>query len=133
MDHKGDALMILSDGSQVTRDAGGSVKYGCDGMAEYLDVLAGIGGEDMGSGSVDSPTGWFCLFGKRILRGDDQGFVWVERYKRSSNAMLAFCELEDEYNDWTHDVLCVECDTAFNSEEGSCWCCGARNYVERPW
>lgn len=41
---------------------------------------------DHASGDAESPIGWFAQCGKRILRGDSQGFVWVERFGNDHEA-----------------------------------------------
>ena len=123
--------MILSDGTEITKDADGSVKYGRDGMAELLHVLSMNMGADCSFGDVDSPVGWVDQFGKRLLRGDSNGFVWVEKYANEAEATEAGEALELVWLDWLNDATCQDCGTDFSSDEGFCWCCGARNAVVR--
>lgn len=79
-------------------------KYGGDTMAEYLDMLAGTGMHaDRDSGDMEAPTGWFAQFGKRLLRHDDRGFVWVERFDTKEQADLFYDALDAEYAEWADD------------------------------
>lgn len=122
--------MILRDGTVIDH-ASCSYKYGRDPMAEYLHSVSMDMADDGSGGDVESPVGWFCQFGKRILRCDNYGNVWVDKHGSVDDALSAFDELEHEWIDWMNDVTCTECGTDFGSDEGSCWCCGARSYVER--
>lgn len=121
--------MILRDGSEITKD-NGSVKFGRDGMAEYLWTLT-MDGTGESSGDVESSYGWFCLLGKRIVRTDDQGAVWVEKYANATEAREAFETLAAQHADSFNDATCDACGTHFDSSEGACWCCGARQWSER--
>ena len=39
-------------------------------------------------GDAESPVGWFSQLGKRIIRGDSQGFVWVEKFGNAHEASM---------------------------------------------
>lgn len=119
--------MIINDGyrTEITRGTA-RYKFGGDPMAEYLYSL------DHDEYTGDSDFGLYVsLFGKRLLISDDHGFVWVEKHATTSEAREAFDAYDHDYLDWLNDVTCNSCGTHFSSEEGSCWCCGARNYTER--
>lgn len=79
---------MLTTTGQDTRDAEGSTKFGGDPMALYLWTLALDGGDDDNYG--DSDYGYAHLFGRRILRGDSQGFVWVDRHDTADEARETF-------------------------------------------
>lgn len=72
-------------------------------MAEYLDMLCMVGAHDRSAGNAESPVGWFCQFGKRILRGDSQGFVWVEVWPEEQAARQVFDALEFVEGQWSYD------------------------------
>ena len=70
-------------------------KYG-SAMAEYLDLLDG---EDESTGSTE----WSIFarrFGKRILCGDDRGFVWVTRFATEDDAIREFEDIDAKYCAW---------------------------------
>ena len=95
--------MLTKDGRQVTADTCRH-KYGGDKMAEYLDfditTMA-----DRHSGDCESPTGHFAQFGKRILRGDEYGFVEVSTFATEADATVAYDVLEAEYSIWADDEI----------------------------
>lgn len=75
-------------------------KFGGDPLAEYvyfhMDRLA-----DNASGEAESSTGWFAKAGsKRIIRGDNYGFVWLERFANPNERDQAFAQLEEAYALW---------------------------------
>ena len=121
--------MILRNGTEITRD-NGSVKFGRDGMAEYLWGLTLDGGEDRSDGDVNA-GGWFAQFGRRVVWCDEQGSVWVNKYDTKAAADDAYEAAAIAYCDGLNDVTCSACGTDFASEDGACWCCGARNWTER--
>ena len=86
--------MILHDGTD-TREVSPH-KFGGDPMAESLHhvMLDGDPG-DLYAGDTD--IGWANQYGRRLLRGDTQGFVWVERYP---DAFSAETVLIDHFADW---------------------------------
>jgi hypothetical protein len=91
--------MILCTGDEIRRTDPHRRKY-ADAMSEYLDHLAGISGQDAESGDVQAPTGWFALFGRRILRHDNYGFVGTETYPDPMAAAAAYDLLDVEYAYW---------------------------------
>jgi len=120
--------MILRDGTTIDQSTA-RYKY-ADAMAEYLDHI-GSDYADAWSGDAESPSGWFSLYGRRVLRGDDRGFVWCERYATIDAAAEAYQTLEDEYREWGHDAACNVCDNHYDSDEGSCWVCGSSSMREK--
>lgn len=88
-------------GSEINRWTA-KYKYGGDPMAEYLDMLAGDGGQDDETGEVDWQY-WVAKFGKRLLFTDDRGFVWVEKYKDEVSAKGVFESIGEEYGDWLNE------------------------------
>jgi len=99
-----------------------------DAFAEWLSTQH----PDFYGGNVESPTGWFGLYGKRIVINDDRGFIYCERHDSTDGARRRFEELETIYSDWCNDVVCTECGTEYDSEaDGSCWCCGSTSRVEK--
>lgn len=94
--------MILKDGTIIDRSTAAH-KFGGDPMAEYLHCLSMDGGQDEDSGDVESPTGWFARFGRRILFTDSFGFVSVARLVTEAGAQAFYAELEAEYDAWAGD------------------------------
>lgn len=80
-------------------------KY-ADAMAEYLSDLAMDGGQDQDSGDVECPTGWFARFGRRILVGDERGFVWVEVWPEPLAAEQVYNAMQRYYDEWSYDEWC---------------------------
>jgi hypothetical protein len=122
--------MILRDGTVISHETAG-YKFDHDPMAEFLHYLSLDGGQDRDAGDVEHSTGWFAQFGKRMLHADNSGFVWCYRHDNVEAATEDFDTAEARWIDSLNDVTCTECDTHFGSDEGMCWCCGARSYVER--
>jgi hypothetical protein len=61
---------------------------------------------DQSSGDAESPTGWFAKAGdKRIIRGDEQGFVWVERFADEAERDRVYDALDEHYGAWSDDEL----------------------------
>jgi hypothetical protein len=57
-----------------------------------------------GSGDVDCPTGWFARIGdKRIIRGDDSGFVWVEKFADKRGREAVYYALELVFWAWSEE------------------------------
>lgn len=95
--------MNVTDWGTINAESA-SHKYGRDPMAEYLDYLAGTGMfADRDSGNVECASGWFAQFGKRILRHDERGFVWVEKYATKEEADAIYEALDAEYAEWDRD------------------------------
>lgn len=76
-------------------------KY-ADAMAEYLDWLSAESME-RGSGDAECPTGWFVQFGRRILVGDERGFVWVEVWPEEAAATQVYEAMDLYYSQWAYD------------------------------
>ncbi len=56
---------------------------------------------DRGSGDEESPVGWFAPVGsKRIIRGDERGFVWMEKFGNEYERDLVYHALEGVYYAW---------------------------------
>jgi hypothetical protein len=122
--------VILRDGTVIDRETA-SYKFDHDPMAEYLHLLSLDGGQDRDAGESEHSLGWFAQFGKRMLHCDNSGFVWCYRFDSIERANEEFETMELRWIDSMNDVTCTECGTDFGSDEGMCWCCGARSYVER--
>lgn len=73
-------------------------KY-ADALAEYVDLHADRF-YDNASGDVECPTGWFAIVGRRLIRHDDRGFVWVETYADKDGAERVFDALNALYCAW---------------------------------
>lgn len=121
--------MILKDGTEVSTDTA-TWKYGNDPMAEYLHHLSMNAGADYSFGDADAPCGWVDVFGRRVLRGDSAGNVWVEKYT-AAEVQSVVDALEREWSDYLNDATCNVCDTDYSSEDGACWCCGSRSAREK--
>lgn len=89
--------MILRDGTDTREKAAGPGRY-CDGMAVLLDQLAGMGGEDDFAGDF-SMTGTATRFGRRVLQGDTDGFLWTETYPTVAAAKDAMLYAHDCLDD----------------------------------
>lgn len=94
--------MILCTGDEIRLTDPHRHKY-LSAMAEYLDHLAGMSGEDASSGDVECSTGWFALFGRRILVHNSQGFVWTETFDTATEARAHYDLLDTEYGMWGND------------------------------
>ena len=102
--------MLLSNGQQVRATDPYRHKYS-DAMAEYLDHLAMDGAHDSTEGHAEASCGWFLQFGKRILRGDNQGFVWTERCPTQAAADDLMETLRGMYaaSQWDVAYICADC------------------------
>lgn len=94
--------MRTDDVTDITRE-NATHKFGGDPMAMYLHWLSLNSLADADGGHVAAPTGWYAQFGKRLLREDDRGFVWVERYATKALADEMYATLEDEFAEWDED------------------------------
>jgi len=66
-------------------------------LTEYVhDEMMDTWGADS-SGDAESTTGWFAQIGKRILRGDSRGFVWIEKFDdvHAADQIVAALNLAD--------------------------------------
>lgn len=67
-------------------------KYNC-GMAVYLDMLAGVSGEDEWTGNSD--LGESCLrFGRWLVSYDSQGFIEAYKYPSVEAAKVEFTRID---------------------------------------
>jgi hypothetical protein len=107
--------MITREGSSITKTDKHRHKY-ADAMSEYLANRDDA--YDNASGGAESPMGWFARFGKRLLRGDDRGFVWCEVYPSADDAENVFRALDDAHETWEN--MCDEGDPLPQSM--SAWC-----------
>jgi hypothetical protein len=72
-------------------------KYNC-GMAVYLDMLAGDGGEDECTGNSDM-GGTLLRFGRWLVWYDEQGFVQAYKYATPGEAQAEFDRINLEICD----------------------------------
>jgi hypothetical protein len=102
--------VLLNNGTSVRRTDPHRHKYP-DAMAEYLDHLALDGMHDSTEGDAEASVGWFLQFGKRILRGDNQGFVWVEALPSKAAADDHMDALRGMYaaSLWDAAYICQDC------------------------
>lgn len=77
-------------------------KY-ADAMAEYLDYLDYGMVADGYSGDSECLTGHFARFGRRILVGDDRGFVWVEKWPSEQSARQVYDAMDHYYGWWADE------------------------------
>lgn len=89
--------VITETGEEVRWTDSHRHKYS-SAMAEYLDMLGGISGEDDSTGSATEWVAYVQLFNKRLLITNDQGFVTDVKYPNSRQAGEAFEAWVDEYN-----------------------------------
>lgn len=94
--------MIVKDWGSIKLTDPHRHKYD-SAMAEYLDYLGMNGAYDSQGGNVESPVGAFQRFGRRILRGDDRGFIWVETWPEPQAAEQVFDALEFVEGQWSYD------------------------------
>lgn len=92
--------MILRDHDVEIRRTDPYRRKFADAMTEYLHQLSLDSSYDAASGDVDCSTGWFAIFGRRILREDSQGFVWTETFPDATAADAAYDLLNVEYAFW---------------------------------
>lgn len=118
------------------------VAYACDGpgkfeacapMGRYIWETDAFTDTD---GDVESPTGWFGLAGRWIVREDDRGFVYSDRHESRDAAADAFGRLAEAFGDWLEpdDCATVGHDWQAPSWDGDrlvryCDACGARDVV----
>jgi hypothetical protein len=92
--------MILNAGTEyeykITYDGGGSThwgKYNC-ALAEYIAVAI-MGNGDFGDDELTFSEGeWANRYGRRILSGDNQGFVNLETFDNEVSAVAAMKSAE---------------------------------------
>lgn len=86
-------------------DWGGPGKYeGApnQGIVRALDTVVSNGFFDMAHGATDQPGGYQALWGRWILREDEQGFVTYEEFDFDQDAEAEFLRrFEDEPNTYT--------------------------------
>lgn len=58
---------------------------------------------DRSSGDVECPTGYFALFGRRIVVSDDRGFVWTETYGDKFGAEQVYHAMDRYYSAWSDE------------------------------
>ncbi len=88
--------MMLTEGISIRRDDTRH-KFSC-AMAEFLYCRLDM--SDQYAGSDECPHGWFERFGKRVLRGNDQGFVWLEQYPSADDAEQAVDAWQTACSTW---------------------------------
>jgi len=78
-----------------------SHKFNHDGLAEFVfDQLTND--EDEGCG--DSDYGFACRYGKRILWGDSDGNVALQRFDSVGQAIYVFARAESAFIAWLEGV-----------------------------
>lgn len=75
-------------------------KFGGSRLATMLYILSLDDCADESSGNVESPTGWFARFGRKMLYVDSQGFVYAERFATEEESRAHFDRLEFDYERW---------------------------------
>ena len=90
--------MITCEGTTVTRTDPYRHKF-ADAMAEYLYERQFMEMHDFG-GDEQCPTGWWVQFGRRILRGDADGFIRVETWPSVDAADCVVTALELYWAAW---------------------------------
>lgn len=101
--------MMTKQGNEVRLTDPHRHKF-ADALAEYLYDDMDSWAHDA-SGDAECPTGWFARIGKRILRGDDHGFVWVERFHDERGAETIFNALSHLYSAWDSYVYMTDEET----------------------
>lgn len=89
---------------RITRTDSYRHKY-ADAITEYVyrDMESWA---DTSTGDAESPTGWFGKAGaKRIIRGDERGFVWTERFDSERDRDTVYDALDAVYWAWSDDEL----------------------------
>lgn len=94
--------MLTRYGTTITRTDPHRHKF-ADTLTEYMyDGLVDMWA-DRSSGEGECPTGWFAQMGRRILMGDDRGFVWHETYPDKEGATFVFDALDFYYGIWADE------------------------------
>lgn len=86
--------MICTEGNYEVRESDIRHKYS-SAMAEYLDGLLDTGDDFAGGSDVGL---YVRQFGKRLLLGNSQGSVWVERHNTLAEADKAMEIYHEEYD-----------------------------------
>lgn len=101
--------MRTLNGDEITQTDPHRHKF-ADALAEY--AYDNLDWAYDATGDVDCPTGWFARLGdKRILRGDDRGFVWVEKFADKRGAETIYSALERLYYTWADEETHVDPET----------------------
>lgn len=80
-------------------------KYDC-GMAVYLHfaMLDGDDGDDYAS-SPEGSGDWVIRYGRRLLMGDDRGFVSCQTFATAADAAITFGQMRDDIE----PIVCARC------------------------
>lgn len=90
--------MITTTGNNI-RNADRRHKFD-SALAEYVHDEMMDDWSSESRGDAESSIGWFAQIGKRILRGDSQGFVWIEKFDCEHSASMIADALENVANAW---------------------------------
>lgn len=91
--------MITTEGNTITWSDPHRHKF-ADALTEYIYDDMDSWSSDAG-GDHESQIGWFAQIGKRILRGDGQGFVWLERFGNEHEADMIIRALRHYDDIWS--------------------------------
>ena len=122
------ANMITRDGNEIAVSDPYRHKYDgalCEWVYDHIELWS-----DGASGDSESTIGWFAQIGKRLLRGDSQGFVWLEKYGNEHEASMIVRALRHFDSVWSADERSEDPEfEAFSMEHDSA-CMLALDYVE---
>ena len=84
----------------------------CEYIHWEMDMWA-----DQARGDAESCIGWYAQIGKRIMRGDSQGFVWLERFDNVHEADMIVSALERVESAWDRPEWDEDCEAEMHSNE----------------
>lgn len=94
--------MITKQGESIVKSDPHRHKFN-DALTEYVYGQMD-GWSDNSSGDAECPAGWYAkVGGRRLIRGDERGFVWMETFGNESDRDCIYQALDGAYWAWSAD------------------------------